>query len=53
MLILLHYDALNNPIVNNNNSTSRNKDFSTYLETHRYEEFTDDELATVIFALIQ
>ncbi|CAF2406946.1 unnamed protein product [Rotaria sp. Silwood2] len=44
MLVLLHYDALNNPAPNN--STSRNKDVSTYLDTHPYEEFTDADLAT-------
>ncbi|CAF0733392.1 unnamed protein product [Rotaria sordida] len=44
MLVLLHYDALNNPVPNS--STSRNKDFPTYLDTHPYEEFTDDDLAT-------
>ncbi|CAF1010101.1 unnamed protein product [Rotaria sp. Silwood1] len=43
MLVLLHYDALNNPVPNN--STSRNKDFSTYLDTHPREEFTDADLA--------
>ncbi|CAF3422551.1 unnamed protein product [Rotaria sp. Silwood1] len=43
MLVLLHYDALNNPVPNN--STSRNKDFSTYLDTHPHEEFTDADLA--------
>jgi hypothetical protein len=45
MLVLLHYDALNNP--GSNSSINRNKDFSTYLDTHPYEEFTDDDLATV------
>ncbi|CAF0742748.1 unnamed protein product [Rotaria sp. Silwood1] len=43
MLVLLHYDALNNPVPNN--SASRNKDFSTYLDTHPHEEFTDADLA--------
>ena len=46
MLVLLHYDALNNPIPNN--STGRNKDYSSYLDKHPYQEFTDDDLATVI-----
>ena len=46
MLVLLHYDALNNPVPNS--TINRNKDFSTYLDTHPYEEFTDNELATVI-----
>jgi pre-mRNA-splicing factor CDC5/CEF1 len=42
MLVLLHYDALNNSVANS--STNRNKDFSTYLDKHPYEEFTDDDL---------
>jgi pre-mRNA-splicing factor CDC5/CEF1 len=44
MLVLLHYDAVNNPPPSS--SINRNKDFSTYLDKHPYEEFTDDELAT-------
>jgi hypothetical protein len=46
MLVLLHYDALNNSTPNS--SINRNKDFSTYLDKHPYEEFTDNDLATVI-----
>jgi pre-mRNA-splicing factor CDC5/CEF1 len=30
-----------------NSSTNRNKDFSTYLDKHPYEEFTDDDLTAV------
>jgi pre-mRNA-splicing factor CDC5/CEF1 len=45
MLVLLHYDAVNNPVANS--STNRNKDFSIYLERHPYEEFTDGDLAAV------
>ena len=45
MLVLLHYDALNNPVANS--STNRNKDFSTYLDKHPYEEISDDDLAAV------
>jgi pre-mRNA-splicing factor CDC5/CEF1 len=45
MLVLLHYDAVNNPAPNS--SMNRNRDFSGYLETHPYEQFTDDDLATV------
>lgn len=43
MLVLLHYDAVNNPVANN--PINRNKDFSVYLDKHPYEEFTDEELA--------
>jgi hypothetical protein len=46
MLVLLHYDALNNPVPNS--SINRNKDVSTYLDKHPYEEFTDADLATVM-----
>jgi hypothetical protein len=42
MVVLLHYDALNNPT--SNTSLNRNKD---YLDTHPYEQFTDKDLATV------
>jgi hypothetical protein len=45
MLVLLHYDAINNSTPNS--SINRNKDFSTYLDKHPYEEFTDNDLATV------
>ena len=45
MLVLLHYDAINNPIPNS--SINRNKDFSTYLDTHPYEQFTDNDLTIV------
>ncbi|CAF1091738.1 unnamed protein product [Rotaria sordida] len=44
MLVLLHYDALNNSVPNS--SASRNKNYTAYLKTYPYEEFTDDELAT-------
>ncbi|CAF3588977.1 unnamed protein product [Adineta steineri] len=44
MLVLLHYDAANNPP--SNTSFNRNKDFSNYLDTHPYEQFTDEDLAT-------
>jgi hypothetical protein len=50
MLVLLHYDALNNPVANS--STNRNKDFSTYLDKHPYEEFTDDDLTTVRYQIM-
>ncbi|UJR33245.1 hypothetical protein I4U23_020700 [Adineta vaga] len=43
MLILLHYDAVNNPPANN--TMNRHKDFSVYLDTHPYEHFTDGDLA--------
>ncbi len=49
MLVLLHYDALNNPVANN--FTNRNKDFSTYLDKHPYEEFNDIDLTKVIIKL--
>ena len=45
MLVLLHYDALNNPVPSN--SLNRNKDYSTYLDAHPHEQFTADDLATV------
>ena len=47
MLTLLHYDALNNAVANSSNN--RNKDFSTYLDKHPYEEFSDADLAAVRF----
>ncbi|CAF1467415.1 unnamed protein product, partial [Adineta ricciae] len=43
MLVLLHHDAVNNPPANN--SMNRNRDFSSYLATHPYEHFTDEDLA--------
>lgn len=46
MLVLLNYDALNNPLPNS--STNRNKDYASYLGSHPYDEFTNEELATVI-----
>ncbi|CAF2062203.1 unnamed protein product [Rotaria magnacalcarata] len=44
MLVLLHYDALNNS--QTTSISNRNKDFSVYLDTHPYEEFTDEDLAS-------
>ena len=44
MLVLLHYDATYNPT--SNTTLARNRD---YLDTHPYEQFTDNELATVRF----
>jgi len=43
MLVLLHYDAVNNSVANS--SINRSKDFSTYLDKHPYEEFSDTDLA--------
>ena len=47
MLVLLHYDALNNPSPTSSISSNRQKDFSGYLHAHPYQEFSDDELAKV------
>jgi hypothetical protein len=52
MLVLLHYDALNNPAPNSSITNNRNKDISAYLDAHPYEEFTDADLATVKYNLI-
>ncbi|CAF0819963.1 unnamed protein product [Didymodactylos carnosus] len=48
MLVLLHYDALNNPVsgtsVSLQNARKDSEKNSTYLDAHSYEQFSDDDL---------
>lgn len=44
MLVLLHYDAVNNPPANSSMNVSRQREFNSYLSTHPYEEFSNEDL---------
>ena len=47
MLVLLHYDAVYNPVANNSMNNARQREYLTYLDGHPYEKFADHELAEV------
>lgn len=48
MLVLLNYDAVYNPV---SGSSNRQRENLAFLETHPYQQFTDEDLKTVRFIL--